>query len=162
MVKQTHSQPGQVVEGKLSPKSLGFDKLTLQKLCINDTENEHFLYRLIGVAVDLQEYKSKFEDKDEEEQGYGLVGQWQATKNDGENVGGIITYIPGPLHALAVAGVKSGNDVRLALDVYVKHSDKAGPGYTFVVRTLMEPENNAIREIEGLLGNVALPALPSK
>lgn len=154
---------GHEVGGKISAKSLGFDKKTLQRMTL-DNENEAIpLFRVIGNVMDLQEYKSKFEDKEEEEEGYGLVGQWKITLfSTGEvtELDGVM-YIPGPAHRYAVGAVKQGNNVSIALDVYVQYSEKAGTGYTFVNRTLIEPDRTQVNEIEKLIGNTPLPALPA-
>jgi hypothetical protein len=171
MVKQTHSAPaGQEVGGKISAKSLGFDKPTLQLMTLNDRENDIPMFRVLGRVIGLQAYKSKFEAKGDEdardEEGFGLVGSWRITILSGERAGEVTTqdgtmFIPGAMHDMAVAAFQNGDVVNMALDVFVRFSEKAGPGYTFVNRTLIEPDHSALDELDKMIGNTPLPALPA-
>ncbi len=158
MAKST-GQIGQEVAGKLSAKTLGFDKPTIQRMVLNDQENDHFLYRVIGEATDLQPYTAETDDGETE--GNALLGQFKITKNDGEVVEGFKLFLPTNIHGMVVAGVKGGNNVSIGMDIYARFDDKSATSYIYVTRLLIEGDRARIAELEKQIGNTPLPALPA-
>lgn len=165
MVAKQTGAIGTEVGQKISAKSLGFDKKTVQRLVLANEGVDVFLYRVIGDVIGLQEYKSTFDDRDEEEQGFGLVGSFDITTNTGEVTEGEgVLYLSGPMHKHAVAAMQSsenGYKLRMAVDVYARESERSGTGYTFINRSLIEPDRSGIEELKKQIGNTPLPQLPA-
>lgn len=161
MAKQT-ATPGEEVGGKISASELGYDKDALTLMALNDKENEHFIFRVLGQANDVQEYTMPARPGEEAQTGYGFVGSFEAQTRDGETVQGSVLYLPKVATAPLAAAIKSGNDVRLALDIYIVYDKDSATSYVYVVRTLLPPDRSAIEEVQKMIGNTALPALPSK
>lgn len=153
--------PGELLGGKISAKEVGFSKANILQLVLNERTSDVFLFRVIGQATDLQAYKSKFEDREEEEEGFGLLGQFEATTNSGEVFTGQTLYLPKFAQSMVVGAVKNGNNVGVALDIYAAFDEEAATSYVFKVRSLLEPDRSAIDALKKSIGNTPMPALPA-
>jgi hypothetical protein len=162
MVKQTHSGPaGEVVGGKISASEVGYDKDALTLLALNDKENSHFIFRVKGMATDVSEYVMPSKPGEEAQKGYGFVGQFEATNRDGESFAGSVLYLPKVATAPMAAAIRSGNDVMMALDIFITYDKESATSYVYEVRTLLPQDRSAIEEIDKMIGNTPLPALPA-
>lgn len=159
--KQNASTPGELVGGKISAGSLGFDKKVLQKLCLDDTDGEHFIFRVIGMATDTQAYQIKAKPGEDAQEGFGLLGTFEATDRNGVVTNGTTLYLPRVAQNLGVSAVHSGSNIELAMDVYAKYDEDSATSYVFLVRSLIAPDTSAVDNIKKMLGNTPLPQLPS-
>lgn len=154
--------PGEVVGGKVSLGELGYNKKAIQKLIIEAGDGSVvFLARFVGQATDIQAYKSKFEDRDEADEGFGLVGMFEATGADGTVIAGSTLYLPRVAQNMAVGAIKAGNSVGIAMDVYANEDEDAATGYYFTVRSLIEQDRSALDNIKAMIGKTPLPSLPA-
>jgi len=154
--KPASATPGEELGGKISAKELGYAKADIMALVLADRDSEHFLYRVIGQASDVQAYDGEYGE------GFGLMGQFEATTRDGETVIGTTLYLPNIAQNLVVSAVRSGNTAGLAMDVYAVFDEEAATSYVFKVRSLIEPDRSAIEQLKQQIGSTPLPALPGK
>lgn len=91
------------------------------------------LFTVLGRANKLKPYKSTFGD------GLGLVGQFEAHKEDGSMVFGPQCYLPEPMHSMITAQLESGevNEVEFACKIGLKPADNAF-GYEYTCEPLVE------------------------
>jgi len=159
MAKAPSSAPGQAIGRRISPKEMGYDKEAILKLVLSDTDSEHAIYRVVGIATALKPYKDKTDNGDGSVK-FGLMGQFEATGVDGEIKTGSALYLPGYVNDMVVAALSmDGNEaVRLAFDIYAKYDKDAATSYVFVARDLLNAGANSVDEIKAEIAS--LPAMP--
>lgn len=159
MAKAPTSAPGMEIGRRISPKEMGFDKEAILKLVLSDTDSEHALYRVVGIATSLKPYKDKTENGIGDVK-FGLMGQFEATSVDGEVKNGSALYLPGYVNDMIVAALSmEGTEaVRLAFDIYAKYEKSAATSYVFTARDLLNAGATSVQEIKAEISS--LPAMP--
>ncbi len=159
---------GKEVGRKLSVKEMGFDKPTIQKLCIGDQETKHFLARFVGVVTGLKPYKTKAEGDRESEVKFGLMGQFEGTNIDGETREGSVLYLPGYVNDAIVSAFSADESIsaiNVAYDVYAQYDEDAATSYIFTVNDLLNTGNESVAAVKDVIKALPLPkatpALPA-
>jgi hypothetical protein len=159
---------GQSIAKKLSIKGLGWDKAALLKLVMTETNSEHFICRIVGVATQPRPYKIK-EGERQGQVGFGLIGQFEGTNGvTGETLTSAVCYLPEYATEMVLGALGSSDDVvsvNIAFDIYAAYDEKAATSYTFVVRDLLNQAPQGIVAVKNQLGALPMPpaslALPS-
>lgn len=165
--KNTASVPGRALGRRISPAELGYKKENLQEMVFSDKNAEHFLYRVVGVVTGLKPYRSRLENSEGDTQ-FGLLGQFEATLRDGEQLSGSTLYLPSYVQGMITAALslEDTHAVRIAFDIYVSFNAESATSYTYIARDLL---NEGVEDMEKVKSEIrALPmpprtlALPSK
>lgn len=158
---------GREIGRKLSVGELGFDKGTILETVLANREEKHFLARFAGVVTGLKPYKIR-EGELAGETAFGLMGQFEATRNDGTTQDGSVLYLPGYVNDAIVAIFQSDDSVatiKIAMDVYASYDADAATSYVFTVNDLLNTGSEAVAEVNAEIKGLPLPkavkALPA-
>lgn len=148
---------GKEVGTKLSAKSFGWDKESIQEAVFANKDTDVPLFRVYGVATGLRKYKSDMEESGE---GYGLSGQFQGQGIDGAEKTGAVLYLPKSVHGMVEAALTVGDDVtgvRIGFDIYARYDKTSATSYVYVARDILDEGSSSLDQVAETVK--ALPAL---
>lgn len=160
MTEQAQNGIGTELGNKLSVRSFGWDKPTIQRAVLNGDGSDIFLMRVIGTATGLKEYTARGKGDDGGDlEGYGIRGTFEGQGPDGEVIPAALVYLPGYItDQMADALQDDDVSLRVALDVYARRDDKSATGYVYIGRSLIAQENKQMEALKNQLRNVPLPS----
>jgi hypothetical protein len=163
MSEQAQSAVGTELGNKLSVKSFGWDKTSIQRAVLTGDGSDVFLMRVIGTATGVKEYTARGKgDNGDDLEGYGIRGTFEAQGSDGEVIPAALVYFPGYITDQMADALMSGDDVTLkvAIDIYARPNEQSATGYVYVGRSLIAQENKALDALRNQVKNLPLPSSP--
>ena len=126
---------------KITPKTLG---VKAKDIIEHIDEGQSLkVYSLAGRVTDLKGYTSQYGD------GFLLVGQFLAVRDDGEEAQSTVAVLPEPMMTMVVDKFTStGEVIEFGVDVLIRRDDSMPLGYEWLVRPVNQPEPV---ELRGLL-----------
>lgn len=151
---------GKEIGRKLSVGEMGFDKARILETVLANKTEKHFLCRFVGVVSSLKPYKIR-EGERAGETAFGLLGQFQATANDGATKDGSVLYLPGYVNDAIVAIFQmddSISSVKIAFDVYAAYDADAATSYVFTVNDLLNTGSEGVAEVQEAIKGLPMPS----